>query len=119
MSRKIETSPRTKLDRVIRDCMLRVFQLARPGTKVRAVTTYDEPGLNCPQAGKVYTIRELRRGLWATWAVGFTLDELVNEIDPERGSEPFWPAHAFSLLEDEVEWRKFVNQLLTGHDWPN
>src|SRR5690242_18820271 len=112
MSVKIETAPRTKLDRIIRDCMLEVFQRASHGAMVRAVTTYERPGLNCPQSGRVYTIRELRRGLRITWAVGFTLRELVNGVDSDYGSEPFWPAHAFTLLDDEIKSRKDINQIL-------
>ena len=102
MSRKIEARPRAPLQKSIHDGMMAVFPHARPGMKVECVDlTFAKEGVCAPRIGDVYTIRELRRGLWLSWAVGFTLVEIINEIDPEEGSEPFFNADAFEILTDE------------------
>ncbi len=103
MSRKIEARPRNPLQKSIHDGMMAVFPHARPGMRVECVDLVfaKEEGVRAPRIGDVYTIRELRRGLWLSWAVGFTLVEIINEIDPEEGSEPFFSADAFEILTDE------------------
>ena len=40
------------------------------------------PGIAGPLEGEVYAVRELRRGLYQTWAVGFTLEEIKNKVEP-------------------------------------
>jgi hypothetical protein len=53
------------------------------------------PGFASSHEAELYTIRELRRGLYRTWAIGFTLIEIVNEIEGDQSSEPFFSADRF------------------------
>ena len=99
MSEKIERTPRKKIDKLRALTMLSVWRNARPGMKVRCIYDLSSfPGIAGPHEGDVYTIRELRRGLHRTWAVGFTLVEIVNAIDRDQGSEPFFSADNFEIL---------------------
>jgi hypothetical protein len=102
MARKIEARRRDSLQKAVHDGMMAVFPHARPGMKVECVDlVFAKEGVRAPRIGNVYTIRELRRGLWLSWTVGFTLVEIINEVDPEEGSEPFFSADAFEILTDE------------------
>jgi hypothetical protein len=99
MSGKVEYKPRSKRDKAIQAGMTEVFPYARPGMKVRCLVEMSGLlGIVGPHEGEVYTIRELRRGLWKAWAAGFTLEEIINEIDPEQGSEPFFDAGSFEII---------------------
>jgi hypothetical protein len=82
--------------------MRKVWRKAKPGMKIRCTHGLGGlPGIKGPYDGEVYTIRELRRGLYNTWALGFTLNEIVNEVDSEQGSEPFFSADCFEILDGD------------------
>lgn len=98
---KIERQPRMKRDRLIRDGSEKIWPKVRPGMKVRCIIEVGGPGVAGPLEGEVYTVRELRRGLYQTWAVGFTLEEIRNKVEPLHGSEPFWTADAFEVVADD------------------
>lgn len=101
---KIERQPHTKRDRLIRDGNEKIWPKVRPGMKVRCIIELGGPGIAGPREGEVYTVRELRRGLYKAWAVGFTLEEIRNKVEPLHGAEPFWSADAFELVaEDEPQ----------------
>jgi len=82
--------------------MRRVWRGALPGAKVLCLTDLTEWGyfarIDVPSQGAVYTIRELRRGLWDIWSLGFTLIEVRNEVSPVMGSEPFFGADDFEIV---------------------
>jgi hypothetical protein len=87
--------------------MRKVWREASPGAKVRCLTDLSEWGyfakIDVPLEGEVYTVRELRRGLWDLWPVGFTLVEIRNEVSPLLGSEPFFGANEFEIVSPPLE----------------
>lgn len=100
MRHSIQFAPRSKRDRRSLHDMRKVWRNARPGMKVRCIVELGGyPGIAGPHEGDIYTIRELRRGLHRAWALGFTLQEIVNEIDADQGSEPFFGAHSFEIVD--------------------
>jgi hypothetical protein len=99
---RLHRKPLTKEDKQRARAMRKVWREAKPGAKVRCLTDLSHLGyflkIHVPLEGEVYTIRELRRGLWDLWSVGFTLVEVVNEVSPIMGSEPFFCADDFEII---------------------
>jgi len=99
---RLHRKPQTKEDKQRARAMRKVWREAKPGAKVRCLADLTDWGyfakIDVPFEGEVYTIRELRRGLWDLWSVGFTLVEVVNEVSPIMGSEPFFAADEFEII---------------------
>lgn len=116
---RLHRKPQTKKDKQRARTMRKVWREAKPGAKVRCLADLTDWGyfakIDVPSEGEVYTIRELRRGLWDLWSVGFTLVEVTNEVSPIMGSEPFFAADEFEVvvpapsLEDRPQLRLVVS----------
>jgi hypothetical protein len=95
-------NPQTKSEKQRARAMRKVWRRAWPGVKVRCLDDLTDWGyfakIGVPLEGEVYTVRELRRGLWDLWSVGFTLVEIRNEVSPVMGSEPFFGADGFEIV---------------------
>lgn len=104
---QIHRNPQTKSEKQRARVMRRVWRRAWPGVKVRCLTDLSDWGyfakIDVPFEGEVYTIRELRRGLWDLWSLGFTLVEVRNEVSPTMGSEPFFGADEFEIISPAPE----------------
>lgn len=104
---RLHRKPQTTEDKKRVRAMRRVWREARPGAKVRCLTDLSHLGyflkIRVPLQGEVYTVRELRRGLWDLWSVGFTLVEIRNNVSPTMGSEPFFRADEFEIISQTPE----------------
>lgn len=104
---QIHRNPQTKSEKQRVRAMRRVWRRAWPGGKVRCIADLSDWGyfakIGVPLEGEIYTIRELRRGLWDLWSVGFTLIEIRNEVSPIMGSEPFFGADDFEIVSPPPE----------------
>lgn len=101
MTKLIEHIPTTDHARAQADCMQALWSRANVGDKVKCVKQAKNTDnlrltAGAPTIGEVYTIRELRRGTYKTWALGYTFEELMNEAND--GLEPFFAADCFSFV---------------------
>ena len=112
---RVHRKPQTKSDKQRARAMRRVWREAEPEAKVRCLTDLSDLGyflkIHVPLQGEVYTIRELRRGLWDMWSVGFTLVEIRNEVSPVMGSEPFFCADWFEIVPQRLKIERKQPQL--------
>lgn len=112
---RIQQKPQTKEDKRRARAMRKVWCDVRPGAIVRCITDLSDWGwfakINVPIQGEVYTVRELRRGIWRAWALGFTVVEVSNEVSKNLGSEAFFGANDFEIVSGALESEKVGLQL--------